>query len=78
MGTSVFISYRRDGGEGFAQLLHDKLKKKGYHVFYDIESIGAEEFDTRILHAINQADVVLLVLSKGALDRCANEGDWVR
>lgn len=75
---SVFISYRREGGEGFAQMFSEKLAKKRYHVFYDIESIGVGLFDERILQEIEQIDVFLLILTKGALDRCVNEGDWVR
>lgn len=78
MRTSVFISYRREGGEGFAQMFSEKLTKKRYHVFYDIESIGAGLFDQRILQEIEQTDVFLLILTKNALDRCLNDGDWVR
>ena len=78
MPHSVFISYRRDGGEGFAQMFHDRLRQKGFRVFYDIEALGVGEFDRKILREIERADVFLLILSKNALDRCANEGDWVR
>ncbi len=78
MRYSVFISYRRDGGEGFAQMFSEKLSQKKYHVFYDIEAIGVGMFDQKILREIEQANVFLLILSRGALDRCANEGDWVR
>lgn len=78
MKYSVFISYRREGGEGFAQMFNEKLSKKRYRVFYDIESIGAGMFDQRILREIEQTDVFLLILTKDALDRCKNEGDWVR
>ena len=78
MKHSVFISYRREGGEGFAQMFSEKLSKKHYRVFYDIESIGAGMFDQRILREIEQTDVFLLILTKDALNRCKNEGDWVR
>ena len=78
MATSVFISYRRDGGEMAAQTFSKELREKGYHVFYDIESLGVGLFNGKILQEIEQANVFLLVLSKGALDRCVNEGDWVR
>lgn len=78
MGATVFISYRREGGEGFAQMFSEKLKKKRYRVFYDIESIGSGMFDERILREIEQTDVFLLILTRGALDRCIHEGDWVR
>lgn len=78
MQYSVFISYRREGGEGFAQMFKDKLSKKRYHVFYDIESIGVGAFDKKILEEINKSDVFLLILSKDALNRCVNGDDWVR
>jgi hypothetical protein len=35
----IFISYRRDGGESMAILLHDRLTQKGYRVFLDIDII---------------------------------------
>ena len=35
-------------------------------------------FDQRIIDAIGESPVFLLILSKGALDRCVNEDDWVR
>jgi exodeoxyribonuclease VII large subunit len=59
-------------------MFSEKLQKKRYQVFYDIESIGAGLFDQKILYEIEQADVFLLILTKGALDRCSSEGDWVR
>ena len=78
MKCSVFISYRREGGEGFAQMFNDKLSRKHYRVFYDIESIGVGLFDQKILQEIEQTDVFLLILTKDALNRCENSGDWVR
>lgn len=35
-------------------------------------------FNTQIYNAIEQADNFVLILSKNALDRCDQEGDWVR
>ena len=78
MSYSVFISYRRDGGEGFAQMFNMMLSQKGYRVFYDIESLGVGLFNEKLLREIEAADVFLVLLTKGALDRCVNEGDWVR
>ena len=74
----LFISYRRDGGEALAFLLNDRLKQKGYSVFYDIESLHAGKFDQKIFSEIEACDHFVLVLSVGALDRCVNENDWVR
>ena len=58
--------------------LSDKLKDQGYRVFYDIESMRSGPFNEQIYAAIDQCEDVLLVLPQGALDRCRDEGDWVR
>ncbi len=74
----IFISYRRDGGEFLAGRVSDKLSNMGYSVFYDIESMRSGTFNTQIFDAIDQCADVLLVLPPNGLDRCADEGDWVR
>jgi len=45
----VFLSYRRDGGEAMATLLHDRLVAKGYKVFLDIESLNSGSFNKKLL-----------------------------
>jgi len=74
----VFLSYRRDGGETMAVLLHDRLVAKGYSVFLDIESLNSGSFNNKLLSVIENCTDVVVVCSKGSLDRCNNEGDWVR
>lgn len=74
----IFISYRRRGGDAAAYLLYEKLTNLGYKVFYDIESLHNGRFDSKIFESIDRCHDVLVVLSPDALDRCANEGDWVR
>lgn len=74
----VFLSYRRDGGETMAILLRDRLTAKGYRVFLDVESLNSGSFNNRLLQVIDGCTDVIVVLSKGGLDRCANAGDWVR
>lgn len=74
----IFISYRRDGGEAMAQLLHDRLTNKGFSVFYDIESLKSGPFDTKIYTKIEECDDFLLVLPAQSLDRCIYDEDWVR
>lgn len=74
----IFISYRRDGGEFLAGRVSDKLIDKGYVVFYDVESMRSGFFDEQIYRAIDQCTDILLVLPPNALDRCREEGDWVR
>lgn len=78
MSKSIFISYRRDGGEVMAQLLYDRLVTKGFSVFYDIESLKSGPFDTKLYQEIEAADYILVILPPQGLDRCRYEEDWVR
>lgn len=74
----VFISYRRDGGEHLAGRIADKLKDKGYVVFFDVESMRSGTFNTQIFKAIDSCDDFVLILPPKALDRCKDPDDWVR
>ena len=73
----VFISYRRDGGDKYARTIQQALEKQ-YRVFLDFDELKDGVFDQRIIDAISSSPVFLLILSRGALDRCVNENDWVR
>ena len=75
---SVFISYRRAGGYMFGQFLYYRLKEDGYEVFFDTESMKSGRFDEQIIEQIGACSVFLLVLTPNALDRCVQEGDFVR
>ena len=77
MKYDVFISYRRDGGDKYARTIQQALEKQ-YRVFLDFDELKDGVFDQRIIDAISSSPVFLLILSRGALDRCVNEGDWVR
>ncbi len=74
----IFISYRRDGGAQYARILQLMLIQRGYKVFLDYDELTDGVFSEKIKAAIKDASVFMLVLSKGALLRCANDGDWVR
>ncbi|MBP5748622.1 MAG: toll/interleukin-1 receptor domain-containing protein, partial [Treponema sp.] len=69
---------RRDGGVEFARSLEGALAKQGLRVFLDLDEIEDGEFPIIIEEAIRSAPVFMLILSPHALDRCVNEGDWVR
>lgn len=73
----IFISYRREGGEQYARTIQQSLEKQ-YRVFLDFDELKDGVFDKRIMNAIREAPVFLLILSHGALDRCTDEDDWVR
>lgn len=74
----IFISYRRDNGEDKARILNQFLSTIGYRVFFDHESGLTGEFETEILAAVEIAPVFLMLLTPHCLDRCKDEGDWVR
>lgn len=80
----VFISYRRFDAEGrtsgrdIARTIKLELEKRKYKVFFDYSEIKDNEFEHVILPAVKNAKVFIVVLSKDALVRCKNEGDWVR
>lgn len=74
----IFISYRRDSGAQYARILQLMLNQRGYKVFLDYDELTDGKFGDHIQEAIKDARIFMLVLSKGALIRCKNEGDWVR
>ena len=76
--NDAFISYRREGGYLMAQLLRSSLKEIGVHCYLDLEEDRSGQFDERLLDAIKDSANFILILTKGALDRCVNEDDWVR
>lgn len=76
--NDAFISYRRENGYLMAQLLRSLLKDKGMHCYLDLEEDRAGRFDERLLEAIRNSSSFILILTKGTLDRCINEDDWVR
>lgn len=74
----IFISYRRDGGAQYARILQLMLTQRGYRVFLDYDELKDGVFSNHIKEAIADAPIFMLVLSAGALERCTNEGDWLR
>lgn len=74
----IFISYRRDGGAQYARILQLMLIQRGYRVFLDYDELTDGVFSDNIRRAIHDAPVFMPVLSKGAMNRCVNDGDWVR
>jgi TIR domain len=75
--TRIFISYRRDDSAYIAGILRENLEKqfgKG-SVFLDVESIPyGLDFRTRVNHAIEQSDLVLVIIGKSWLNITSPEG----
>jgi hypothetical protein len=74
----VFISYRKEGGFEAANLLYERLTQNGYKVFLDYEGLRSGKFNEQLYRQIDNCKDVIIILSKDSLDRCKNEGDWVR
>lgn len=69
----IFVSYRRDGGVAEADRIASRLRNRGYRVFFDGDSIGSEDFVTKIAVSIRASTDVLVLLTPGALDRCITD-----
>lgn len=76
--TTVFISYRRQGGFFLAKYIFDHLHAAGYDVFMDVHSLGAGEFEQTTLAEVAARDYFLLVLTSGSLKGMIHEKDWLR
>lgn len=76
--SDIFISYRREGGEHLAGRVKDALKARGFSVFMDVEDLKSGKFNSALFSEIERATDFLLILTPGCLDRCKNEGDWLR
>lgn len=79
----VFISYRRDKDRGelganIASNVKHHLEDRGLSVFMDVKSLHAGPFPRQIKEAISNSNNVVLILSPGAMDKCAQKEDWVR
>ncbi len=75
---TVFISYRRSVSRHLARAIALDLRIHGYDVFLDVDTIDNGEFDQIVLRQIALRTHFVLVLSRGSLERCAAEGDWLR
>ncbi len=77
--TDIFISYRRGGGVHTAKEIALELRERGYTVFFDGKSISSGRFWDTIRESVESCTDFLVVLTPGALDRCAagTERDFV-
>lgn len=75
----VFISYRREPAAPLAKYLRDKLTSFGYRVFLDVDClVPGKDFDRQLMNILENCQDFILILTPGALDRCFENGDWVR
>ncbi|HWZ45870.1 MAG TPA: SUMF1/EgtB/PvdO family nonheme iron enzyme [Candidatus Saccharimonadales bacterium] len=73
----VFISYRRGAADELALLLQTRLQQQGILAFLD-RDLGRGTFDDKLLRRIVESPTFLIILTPNALDRCADEDDWMR
>ncbi|MBT8421476.1 MAG: toll/interleukin-1 receptor domain-containing protein, partial [Gammaproteobacteria bacterium] len=76
---TVFLSYRRDAiGKPFARLIEQFLTGRGYDVFLDVDAMAPGIWAEQLQREVPARAHFLLLLTPGALARCANPDDWVR
>ena len=73
----IFISYRRSSYDT-ANLIATRLRSAGYAVFFDMETLRSGKFNEQLFEVIDNCKDFVVILPPNALDRCANEDDWVR
>lgn len=73
----VFISYRRAGGADFAHLLKLYLESNKLTVFLDVENLGSGKFDDKLESSLIHSKNMLLVWSKGCMDRFLDDNDML-
>ncbi len=61
-----------------ARLVRDSLQRRGYRVFMDVEDLRSGPFNTALFNEIDSAADIVVILTRGSLDRCRTEGDWLR
>ena len=74
----VFISYRREGGFEMARLVYEHLKNVGLNPFLDLAELKSGPFNVELYHSIEESENFVLILPVNSLERCKNEGDWLR
>ena len=75
---TVFISYRRATGAGWALAISQNLTHHGYDVFLDYRGIASGDFEQIILENIRARAHFLVLLTPSALKHINRPGDWLR
>ncbi len=83
MSYDIFLSYRRKDADGHsnvgtARTFKYEFENHQYEVFFDYKDCTDEYFKEIILPAIRTCRYFVLVLTRGCLERCKDEDDWLR
>lgn len=74
MNYDIFISYKRKS-LATANNLYYRLTTRGYYTFFDLDEMKKDNFDVQLLHYIENAKDVFVILEEGSLDACKTE-EW--
>lgn len=83
MSYDIFLSYRRKNADGHSNVGTVRtfmyvFERHGYEVFFDFKDCTDEYFSDTILQVISTCQYFVLVLTRGCLERCKDEDDWLR
>ena len=70
----IFISYKRKSLPT-ANNLYYRLTTRGYSTFFDLEEMRRDNFNVQLLHHIENAKDMFVILEEGSLDACKRD-DW--
>lgn len=69
MTYDIFISYKRKS-LATANNLYYRLTTRGYSTFFDLDEMKKDNFDVQLLHYIENAKDVFVILEEGSLEAC--------
>lgn len=76
--AKIFISYARKDGYDHSQILRTKLEDEGFEIWQDLIAMNiGENWHPQIFRAIDEASVVVLVLTSAALKSPMVRQEWV-
>ena len=75
----VFISYRHKPANTLAEKLYRNLQENySVNSFRDSEELHFGDFRKQLIRYNKKSRYLVLLLTPGMLDRCNEEGDWIR
>jgi TIR domain len=73
---TIFISYSRSDGRDFAETFERRLEVEGIHAWRDLKDMGAGDIRPQVLRAIEDANQLVLILSRRALESAWIKREW--
>jgi hypothetical protein len=72
----IFISYARADGRAFADVVRANLKARGLEPWQDLVAMQSGDWRAQIWNAIEQAEHLVLVPTRGAIGSAVVEEEW--